>query len=79
MESSRLGETERTMALIADVDQMSDEELGRAAFSKLAEQLGPGGFARFLRLYCSGKGNYTEDRRAWLDGVTLDEPRQKLS
>jgi hypothetical protein len=54
-------------------DTMTDEEFGRHAFSILERELGVDGLARFLRLYRSGPGDYTNDRHRWLDGVTIAE------
>jgi hypothetical protein len=31
------------------------------------------GFARFLRLYRSGSGDYNHDRQRWLNGATIQE------
>ena len=31
------------------------------------------GFARFLRVYRAGTGDYTEDRHQWLDGLTVKD------
>src|SRR5438067_1863407 len=34
--------------------------------------------ARFLHLFDSGSGDYTEERHAWLDGQTLDEIAERI-
>ncbi len=39
----------------------------------ITRELSAGGFARYLRLYRSGRGNYTRDRHQWLDGITMEE------
>ena len=39
----------------------------------LAQELGPVGFIRFMQQYELGKGDYTVDRRRWLDRLTIDE------
>lgn len=52
---------------------MTDEELERHAFQILARELGLGAYARFLRLFCSGKGDYTAERHQWLDGLTVED------
>jgi len=52
-------------------DTMTDEEFGRHAFSILERELGVDGLARFLRLYRSGPGDYTQDRHRWLGGMTI--------
>jgi hypothetical protein len=55
------------------IREMSDQEFQRHALSILQRELGAEGFARFLRLYRSGRGDYTEERNQWLKGVTIDE------
>lgn len=55
------------------IREMSDQEFQRHALSILQRELGAEGFACFLRLYRSGRGNYTEERDQWLKGVTIDE------
>ena len=55
------------------IREMSDQEFQRHALAILQRELGAEGFARFLRLYRSGRGNYTEERDHWLRGVTIDE------
>ena len=55
------------------VSEMTDEQFQQHAMSILQRELGPEGLARFLRLYRSGIGNYTEDRHRWLEGITVDQ------
>ncbi len=55
------------------VREMSDQDFQRHALPMLQRELGVEGFARFLRLYPSGRGNYTAERDQWLKGVTIDE------
>jgi hypothetical protein len=52
---------------------MTDQEFQHHALSILQRELGAEGFARFLRLYRSGGGDYTKERRQLLKGVTIDE------
>ena len=54
-------------------EELSDEEFERYALAILARELGVDGFARFLRLYRSGSGDYTRERHRWLDGATIPE------
>jgi hypothetical protein len=51
--------------------QMTDEELVLHAFSVLARELGLAGYARFLRLVSSGRGDYTAERYERMDNVTV--------
>jgi hypothetical protein len=53
--------------------EMTDQEFQHHALSILQRELGADGFARFLRLYRSGRGDYTKERHQLLKGVTIDE------
>lgn len=55
------------------LDQLTDEEFERHALGILKRELGADGFARFLRVYRAGTGDYTRDRRQWLAGLTIDD------
>ena len=39
----------------------------------LQHELGAEGFARFLRVYCSGHGDYTKERDYILKSATIDD------
>ena len=58
--------------------EMTDEELERHTFQVLARELGLLGYARLLRLFSAGRGDYTAERQRWLGGVTLDELEREL-
>lgn len=53
--------------------EMTDQEFQHHALSILQRELGAEGFARFLRLYRSGRGDYTNERHQLLKGVTIEE------
>ena len=53
--------------------EMTDQEFQHHALSILQRELGAQGFARFLRLYRSGRGDYTDERHQLLKGATIDE------
>ena len=55
----------------SSIEEMSDEQLKQHAMEILQRELGAGGFARFLRVYRPGTGDYTRDRRAWQNGITV--------
>ena len=57
----------------AVIDDMADDEFQLHAMIILARELGPGGYARFLRLNRSGQGDYTAERHQWLDHLTLED------
>lgn len=56
-----------------DFDQMSDDEFKRHILGVLEHELGVYGFARFLRVYRAGSGDYTEERHQWLDGLSVED------
>lgn len=51
----------------------TDQEIRREGFAALIRQLGPAGAIRFLQQYEPGRGNYTRDRKQWIDSVTIDD------
>jgi hypothetical protein len=58
---------------VTPLDQLTDDEFEQHALAILRRELGVDGFARFLRLYRSGSGDYTRDRHRWLEGATVAE------
>lgn len=58
---------------------MTDQELEQHAFQILARELGLAAYARFLMLFCSGKGDYTADRHKWLSTITIEEIQRDLA
>ncbi|HEY5297886.1 MAG TPA: hypothetical protein VIK59_08160 [Verrucomicrobiae bacterium] len=48
-------------------DTLNPVELRTAGCKALADALGPMGMARFLRQFEQGNGDYTRDRKKWLD------------
>lgn len=56
-----------------DTTTMTSEHLREAGTHVLEEAFGPLGAVRFLQLAGFGTGNYTEERHAWLDGLTVEE------
>jgi len=58
---------------MTSVEHMTDEQFERFALEVLQRELGLDGLARFLRLNRSGKGDYTRDRLAWQENLTIDE------
>ena len=56
---------------MASVEHMTDEQFERYALEVLRRELGADGFARFLRLNRSGKGNYTLDRTQWQKDLSV--------
>jgi len=61
------------LEIVEQVEKMSDDEFASHALGILSRELGAYGFARFLRVYRTGTGDYTEDRHQWLDGLTVKD------
>jgi hypothetical protein len=52
---------------------MTPKELYRKGFKALVDALGYDDAVRFIHLFDSGKGDYTQERHQWLDNVTREE------
>lgn len=60
------------------VAEMTDEQLRQHALEILQRTLGAGGFARFLRVYRPGSGDYTRDRHKWQKGITVRQIEEDI-
>jgi hypothetical protein len=58
---------------MTSLDRMTDQDFERHALAILQRELGPDGLARFLRLNRAAGGDYTRDRKRWLEGSTIDD------
>jgi hypothetical protein len=58
---------------MTSVSQMTDDQFERYALEILQREIGPDGLARFLRRFCSGKGDYTRDRASWQRDLTVEQ------
>ncbi len=54
-------------------------ELNQKAKAILFRELGPVDYARFFQQYEEGFGNYTDDRRQWLVGETVQTLHDQAS
>lgn len=61
-----------------DVTQMTLEEIRIVGLKAIADELGPIGLVRFLQMFETGKGNYSEDRHEWMDRLTGEEIDQAI-
>jgi hypothetical protein len=61
------------------IQELTDEQFEEHALSILHQELGLDGLARFLRIYRSGKGDYTAERHQWLDGLTVADIARELN
>jgi hypothetical protein len=55
------------------LEEMTDEQFRQHALGILQRALGTSGFARFLRVYRAGTGDYTRDRHKWQKGITVNQ------
>lgn len=62
-----------------DTTGMTDDEFRAHISDIVSRELGLGGFARFIQLYHSGRGDYTRDRHLWLGDQTADVPAEPES
>ncbi|HDH96973.1 MAG TPA: hypothetical protein ENF73_04520, partial [Proteobacteria bacterium] len=60
------------------VHKMSPRDIRRLGLEALAEALGPVGMARFLQQFETGAGDYTEERKAWLDDMDVEAIVEKI-
>jgi hypothetical protein len=56
-----------------DTQTMSLKEIERTGLLVLARELGPVGVVRFLQLFETGYGNYTEERRTRIKNESVDD------
>jgi len=50
----------------------------RLGIDALTEKLGPIGMLEFMRQFDSGYGDYTKERHAWLDNLTIDDINDEI-
>ena len=55
------------------IEKMTMEQIRRVGLDALERELGVVGMTRFLQMFETGRGDYTAERRQWLDHLTLDE------
>ena len=52
---------------------ITPRELQKKGIKVLAKELTPVGMVKFLRQYENGTGDYTKERNAYLDDLTMDD------
>jgi hypothetical protein len=55
------------------MEHATQEQIRTRGLQALLRELGPVDTARFLQQFDPGKGDYTQERHAWLDGLPLDQ------
>ena len=48
-------------------------KIKRRGMEVLARELGAAGMVEFMQQFSSGRGDYSKDRRKFLDGLSVDE------
>ena len=57
---------------------MTPQEIRRAGIAALVRELGPVGMARFFQQFDPGSGDYSKERRAWVDDLTVADVAQLI-
>ena len=63
----------RIISEIMSRNPLTPFEVRQVGLKVLLDHLGPANTARFLWQFDSGSGDYTRERQAWLDSISLDE------
>ena len=64
---------------MADIEQMTLEEIRDRGLAALMRELGPVGYVRFMQQFDRGNGDYTAEREKWLDAVSSDQLKSLIS
>jgi len=59
-------------------DARTMEQIYLAGLEALKRELGPVGMVRFLQIVSNGRGDYSKERHAWLDGLSIDDIVQEI-
>jgi len=54
-------------------EMLSLNQIRKAGIEALAQTLGPVDMVRFLQQFDTGRGDYTEERKKWLNGMSLED------
>lgn len=57
---------------------MTLSQIQQKGLEVLSRELGPVGMIRFLQMFETGYGDYTEERRQWLDNQRIEEIVQRI-
>jgi hypothetical protein len=57
---------------------MTLNEIQQKGLEVLSRELGPVGMIRFLQMFESGYGNYTEERHQWLDDQRIEDIVERI-
>jgi hypothetical protein len=60
------------------IDYRNPNVIRRLGIDILTRELGPIGMTYFIQQYDRGEGDYTKDRHAWLDDITMEEAVREI-
>lgn len=60
-------------------NEMTLNEIRAKGYATLVRELGPGGYARFIQQFSMGKGDFTAERRAFVDSTTPEQLREMIA
>lgn len=55
------------------IQTMNPAALRKAGLAAISKELGPLGMVRFLQQFETGSGNYTKERRQWLEKMEIKD------
>lgn len=60
------------------MNSMSLEEIRKKGYQALENALGIIGMIRFLQQFETGSGNYTKERKKWIQKMSIDEISKQI-
>lgn len=60
------------------IETMTLNEIQQAGLAVLSKELGPVGLIRFLQMFETGQGDYSQERFQWLAEQSVDDIVQRI-
>jgi len=60
------------------LDTTNLTQIRQLGLEVLSKELGPVAMVRFLQQFETGRGNYTEERHQWLDGLSIEDVSNEI-
>jgi uncharacterized membrane protein YGL010W len=57
---------------------MTLDQIKARGYAALMRELGPVGYVRFMQQFVGFKGDYTKERQAWIDDLSLDDLKKQI-
>lgn len=64
--------------MVQETKEMTIEEIRTRGIKALVRELGAAGMLRFMSQSYPGKGDYTEERRTWVDNMKWEDILKEL-